>query len=66
MKQISSILILSVNGGDRISVTYDVIDADSGRLIDSNIKENFFAVNPSLHEHVEAIRDYIRTNQLGE
>lgn len=66
MKQLSSYLVLSVNGGDRISYTYDTIDPDTGDVIDSNTKESFFAVDPTLRTHIEAIRDYIRTNKLSD
>ena len=66
MKQLSSFLVLSVNGSDRISYTYDTLDSETGELIDSNQKENFYAVDPTLHAHVEAIRDYIRENKLAD
>lgn len=66
MKQLSSYLVLSVNGGDRISYTYDNIDPDTGDVTESNIKESFFAVDPQLRTHVEAIRDYIRQHKLSE
>lgn len=66
MKQLSSFLVLSVNGSDRISYTYDTIEPDTGELIDSNNKESFFAVIPELHAHIEAIRGYIRDNKLSE
>lgn len=66
MKQLSSFLALNVNGGDRISYTYDEIDPSTGDLVSANNKESFFAVDPQLRTHVEAIRDYIRTNKLSE
>ena len=66
MKQLSSFLALSVNGGDRISYTYDTIDPATGDVIDSNTKESFFVVDEELREHVEAIRDYIRENKLAD
>ena len=66
MKQLSSVLILSVNGSERISYTYDTIDAETGELIDANTKENFFAIDETLRGHIEAIRDYIRTHKLGQ
>lgn len=66
MKQLSSFLVLSVNGSDRISYTYDTIDPNTGELIDGNTKENFYAVDPTLHGHIEAIRDFIRTNKLAD
>ena len=36
MKQLSSFMALNVNGGDRISFTYDTIDENTGKMIDTN------------------------------
>lgn len=66
MKQLSSFLALSVNGGDRISYTYDEVDPETGDLISTNNKESFFAVDTALRTHVEAVRDYIREHRLSE
>lgn len=65
MKQLSSYLVLNVNGGDRISYTYDEIDDSSGNLLESNTKESFFVVDEELRAHIEAIRAYIRQNKLS-
>lgn len=65
MKQLSSFMALNVNGGDRISYTYDEIDGESGNLIASNTKESFFVVDDELRAHVNAIRDYIRESKLA-
>ena len=65
MKQLSSYMVLSVNGGDRISYTYDTIDEDTGDVIDTNAKESFFVVDEGLRGHVDAIRDYIRQHKLA-
>lgn len=66
MKQLSSFLVMNVGGGDRISFTYDVLNDDSGEIMDPNRKESFFVVDETLRSHVNAIRDYIRTNKLAE
>ena len=65
MKQLSSFLALAVNGGDRVSFTYDEIDGETGNVESSNNKESFFVVDSGLRSHVEAIRDYIRENKLS-
>lgn len=65
-KQLSSFLALNVNGGDRISYTYDTIDPATGDVIDSNTKESFFVVDDGLRAHVEAIRDWLRENKLAD
>lgn len=65
LKQLSSVMILNVNGGDRISYTYDEINDESGELINGNIKETFFAIDKDLHDEIEKVRDYIRANKLA-
>ena len=66
MKQLSSFMVLNVNGGDRISYTYDEIDPDTGDLISSNNKESFFVVNSNLCSHINSIRNFIANNKLSE
>lgn len=66
MKQLSSFMVLNVNGGDRVSFTYDTIDPETGDLIDSNTKESFFVVDEGLRAHINSIRDYIRENKLAD
>lgn len=65
MKQLSSFMVLNVNGGDRVSYTYDEIDPDTGDLISSNNKESFFVVDEELRGHINAVRQYIRENKLA-
>lgn len=65
IKQLSSFMALNVNGGDRISYTYDVLDADSGDVVEANVKESFFVTESELRAEVEAVRDYIREHKLA-
>lgn len=65
MKQLSSYLVLNVNGGDRVSYTYDEIDDNSGELVNANVKESFYVVDAALAKHVEAIRKWVRENKLA-
>ena len=65
MKQLSSYLVLSVNGGDRVSYTYDEIDENTGEMVNSNVKESFYVVDEELRGHVEAVRAYIREHKLA-
>ena len=65
MKQLSSFMVLNVNGGDRVSYTYDEIDPDTGDLVSSNNKESFFVVDEELRGHINAVRQYIRENKLS-
>lgn len=66
MKQLSSFMVLNVNGGDRVSYTYDEIDPDTGNVMSTNNKESFFVVDDDLQANIEGIRDYIRENRLSE
>ncbi len=65
VKQLSSFMVLNVNGGDRVSYTYDEIDADTGEVVGSNAKESFFVVDAGLRADIEAVRDFIRQNKLS-
>ena len=64
MKQLSGFMVISLDGGDRVSYTYNEINADTGDLVSQNNRGNFFAVDEGLAGHIEAIRDYIRMNRL--
>ena len=64
IKQLASFAVLNVNGGDRISYTYDEIDAETGDMISNNNKGNFFVVDEELRTLIEATRQYIRDNKL--
>lgn len=64
VKQLSSFMALNIDGGDRISFTYNEVDEETGDPISLNNKQTFFAVDPELVGHVEAIRAYIREKKL--
>lgn len=66
MKNLSSFIALSINGGQRISYTYDVINSETGDLISANNKESFFAVDADLKQHIDAIREYITSHKLAD
>ena len=65
MKQLSSFMALNVNGGDRISYTYDEIDDETGDIVSANNKESFFVVDAGLRADIESVRDYIREHKLA-
>jgi hypothetical protein len=64
MKQLSSFIVLNINGGDRVSFTYDEINENTGELTSSNNKASFYAVDSVLKQYIEAIRSYIREKKL--
>ena len=66
MKQLSSFMVLSINGGYRISYTYDIIDPETGDLLDTNKKESFFVTTKEVSDAIESIQGYIRQNKLSD
>lgn len=66
MKQLSSFMALNINGGDRISFTYDEINDETGEPISANNKMSFYVVDEGLRSHIEAIRTFIRQNKLND
>lgn len=58
-------MVLSVNGGDRVSYTFDEID-ESGNATSTNNKKNFYVVDDEVSKAIETIRNYIKDNKLGE
>lgn len=65
MKQLSSFMVMNVAGGVRVSYTYDEIDEQSGELISSNNKGNFFVVDKSIKAKIEEIQDWIHEKKLS-
>lgn len=66
MKQLSSFMVLNVDGCDRISYTFNEIDELTGEPISRNNKKNFYIVDSALKEHINAIKNFIRINKLGD
>ena len=66
VKQLASFAVLNVNGGDRITYTYDEIDADTGDMLSPNNKGSFVVVDSALKGKITGIRNYIAENKLAE
>ncbi len=66
MKQLASFAVLNVNGGSRITYTYDVIDDETGDLISTNNKGSFYAVDATLKTNITKIRNFISENKLAD
>lgn len=64
VRQLSGFMVLNVDGGDRISYTYNEINEDTGEPVSTNNKKNFYVVDQELAGHIDAVRDYIRRNKL--
>ena len=65
IKQLASFAVLNVNGGQRISYTFDEIDAETGDMISQNQKKSFFCVDENLKKEIEDIRAYIQEHKLN-
>lgn len=64
MKQLSSFMVLNIDGGDRVSYIYNEINEETGEPISTNNRGNFYVVDETLRGHINAIRDFIRVNKL--
>ena len=64
IKQLASFAVLNVNGGNRVSYTYDEIDSSTGDMVSSNNKASFFCVDDELATYIENVRQHIRDNKL--
>lgn len=66
MKQLSSFMVLNIDGGDRVSYTYNEIDDNTGEPISRNNKGNFYVVDDELKVHIDAIRNFVKDNKLND
>lgn len=66
IKQLASFAVLSVNGGDRISYTFDEIDAETGDIVSSNNKGSFYCTDSGLKGKITGIRNFIEEKKLNE
>ena len=64
MKQLSSFMVMSLDGGKRVAYTYDEIDGDTGEIISQNNKKNFFAVDPAFIRMIEDVENFIKETKL--
>lgn len=63
MKQISGFSVVSINGGNRVSYTYDEIDDSSGELLSTNNRKSFYAVDQELNDRIEYIRKFVNSRE---
>ena len=66
IKQLASFAVLNVNGGDRVTYTFDELDAETGDVISSNNKGSFFVVDNKFAQDIESVRQYIKEHKLSE
>ena len=56
--------VIEQDGMKKVNVTYNVLD-EKGNVTTKNRKDSFYAVDPELLAHLEAVADYIKTNRLS-
>lgn len=61
---LSSCMIMNVNGGKRVSFTYDEVDDQTGEPISTNNKKSFYATGAGIQKHIDAIFDEINKNHI--
>ena len=66
MKQLSSFSVLTVNGGTRVTYTYDEINDETGDVISTNNKGSFYAVAQTLKGGISTVQNWIAANKLAE
>lgn len=64
MKQLSSFMVMSLDGGKRVAYTYDEIDGATGEIVSQNNKKNFFAVDQEFVKMIENVENFIKENKL--
>ena len=66
MKQLSSFSVLTVNGGTRVTFTYDEINDETGDVISTNNKGSFYAVAQTLKSGISTVQNWIAANKLAD
>ena len=64
MNQLNSFMVTCINGGFRVSLTYDVVNDTTGAPISQNKKDGFYVVDEEIAKHLEAVQKYIKENKL--
>jgi hypothetical protein len=59
-------MVLNIDGGDRVTYTYNKIDDSTGEPISRNNKGNFYVVDDELKVHIDAIRNFVKDNKLND
>ena len=57
-------MVLNIDGGKRVSYTYDEIDDKTGDVISQNNKKSFFAIDPEFISDIGKVESFIKENKL--
>lgn len=63
MKQISGFSAISINGGTRVSYTYDEINDTTGELVSQNNKKSFCVVDSGMQDSINAIFESLKERE---
>lgn len=63
MKILRAFHVVNRDGEFSVGITFHEVD-ESGNIVTPDQKESFFAVDPELKEHIEAVESYIRKKRL--
>lgn len=64
MKILRAFQMINRDGAKTISSTYNEVD-EAGNITKTNAKDSFYAVDPELRLHIEAIEEYISKRLEG-
>lgn len=65
MKILRAFQIINKDGARTISSTYNEVDSE-GNITKTNAKDSFYAVDPELKAHIDAIEAFIMNRLAGE
>ena len=60
--RLGTVMITQSNGGPKVSYMYDIVN-ESGDPVSQNKRQSFYAIDPAITEHIDAIREYILTKR---
>ena len=63
MKQISGFSAISINGGTRVSYTYDEINDTTGELVSKKNKKSFYVVDSGMQDSINAIFESLKERE---
>lgn len=65
MKILRAFQVINNDGGHTVTCTYNEADED-GNITKRNAQNSFYAVDPELKSHIDAISAYIMNRLVGE
>lgn len=52
------------DGNYTVNSTYNGVD-EAGNIVKQNVKDSFYAIDPDIKAHIDAIREYILNTRLA-